>query len=102
MAKTFGENLRRIRTRKGITQETLMVALGLRRPAPISLWESRATLPRPDTIVRLEQALGCDPRELLDGVETPYDRLRAGKSLESDADFVLDRFTGERKRANSA
>ena len=102
MAKTFGENLRRIRTRKGITQETLMVALGLRRPAPISLWESRATLPRPDTIVRLARALGCDPRELLDGVETPYDRLRAGKGLESDSYQGLDRFTGERKRANSA
>lgn len=102
MSRTFGENLRRARVRAGLTQEALTARLGLKRQAPISLWESRSTLPKPETIVRLARAVGCKPRDLLEGVETPYDRLRAGKSLLATDDVRLERYTGGSKRASSA
>ena len=76
LARTFGENLKRIRLAKGVTQEELMRRLGLKRQAPISLWETKATLPRPATIRRIADALNCEPWELLDEVETEYDVLR--------------------------
>lgn len=53
-----------------------MDALGLKRPAPISLWEKKGKLPKPETIARIAQALGCLTSDLLAGVETPYDLLR--------------------------
>jgi transcriptional regulator with XRE-family HTH domain len=81
VARTFGQNLKRIREAKGVTQEALMGRLGLKRPTPISLWESRPTLPKAATIVRIAKALGCAPRDLLDEVETDYDRLRLGLPL---------------------
>jgi transcriptional regulator with XRE-family HTH domain len=82
MPRTFGENLRRIRKSRRLTQEELAERLGLKGTTPVSLWESRAAIPRPETVVRIAQALACQPSELLQGVETPYDRLRAGKSLD--------------------
>jgi transcriptional regulator with XRE-family HTH domain len=102
VARTFGSNLRRIREQRRITQEELMRRLGLKRPAPISLWESRDAIPRPDTIVRLAAALGCSARELLEDVETPYDRLRAGKNLLQRARGPSEPLTVTSKRASSA
>lgn len=79
-----------------------MGRLGLKRPAPISLWESLDGVPRPETIERLARALGCHPRELLEGVETPYDRLKAGRSVLGPEGGALERRSGERRRAKSA
>lgn len=79
--RTFGQNLKRIREREGITQEELMRRLHLKRPTPISLWETGSILPRAQTIVRIADALKAQPREFLEDVETEYDRLRAGLPL---------------------
>ena len=74
-----------------------MRRLRLKRTTPISLWESRMTLPKPETIVRIAVALECEPRELLEDVETPYDLLRAGKQLSAPSASVERRFTRRRR-----
>lgn len=74
--RLFGENLKRIRESMKVSQEELARRLGLKRQAQISLWETRQTVPTPTTIQRIATALVCETWELLDDVETDYDRLR--------------------------
>lgn len=81
VSRTVGQNVRRIRETKGLTQEVLAQRLGLKRPAQMSIVESSQQLPKPATILRYAKALGCDPRLLMDDVETPYDRIRAGLAI---------------------
>ena len=77
---TFGENLRKIRQDRGISQKRIAGALGYQDRQHSQIWkyERGGLLPRPLTIYKIAQFLGCDPAELLEGVETDYDRLRAG------------------------
>jgi len=75
---TFGENLRAMRTRAGLTQEDLAARLEFKRTTPLSLWERGDDVPFPKTIVKLATAIGCTPADLLRDVETAYDRLRGG------------------------
>ena len=77
---TFGENLKRIRQDRGISQKRIAGALGYQDRQHSQIWkyERGGLLPRPLTIYKIAQFLGCDPAELLEGVETDYDRLRAG------------------------
>lgn len=81
MSRTFGDNLRCERLRLGLSQEALQRRLKLKRQNGISRWELSGILPEPATVVRIAKALGVSPAVLLDDVETPYDRLRAGKPL---------------------
>ena len=90
--RTFGENLRRIRRRLRLSQSALVRRLGSVSHTTISYWETHSAVPRPETIIRIAEALGCEPKALLDNVETPYDLLRSrgfsglaflGKPLES-------------------
>jgi transcriptional regulator with XRE-family HTH domain len=74
--RTFGANLRDIRTATGLTQEILAARLGFKRTTAISLWERSATVPEPHTIEKLARALRCAPAALLRDVITPYDALR--------------------------
>lgn len=81
---TFGGNVKRLRESRvpRITQEELASALELERNAQISTWETSEILPRPDTIVSVAEAFSkllgreVQPRELLAGVITEYDKLR--------------------------
>ena len=77
---TFGENLLRVRKARGISQRKIAGALGYQDRQITQIWkyERGGLLPRPLTIYKIAQFLGCDPAELLEGVETDYDRLRAG------------------------
>lgn len=74
----FGDNLKRLRDRAGLTQEAVAEKMKLKRPTPISLWEGprKGTVPKVSTIKRLAKAVACEPWELLDGVDTEYDKLR--------------------------
>lgn len=72
----FGDNLRTLRERQGLTQEDLARRLGFARPTPISIWETGTQIPTPKTIVKLATGLVCTPSDLLLGVVTPYDALR--------------------------
>lgn len=78
---TFGENLKRIRESREVTQEVLAARLGLKRSAQISLMESSRALPKAATIVRVAEALGVPAKLFLDDVTTDYDRIRAGQPI---------------------
>jgi transcriptional regulator with XRE-family HTH domain len=74
--RTVGQNFKRIREAKKLKQEELSKKLGYKRASNVSLIENSARLPEPATIRRMAAVLGCSTSELLDGVETEYDRLR--------------------------
>lgn len=57
VARRFGENLRSVRRRAGISQEELGFRSGLHR-TEIGLLERGARTPRIDTVVKLAGALG--------------------------------------------
>lgn len=63
----FGEQLRKVRTERQLTQEQLAAASGLHR-TEISLLERGKRTPILDTIVAVARGLGVSPAELLDGV----------------------------------
>ncbi|MBD0330396.1 MAG: helix-turn-helix transcriptional regulator [Thermoleophilia bacterium] len=64
----FAANLRRYRTRAGISQERLALGCGLHR-TEISLLERAGRDPRLSTIVRLADCLGVAPAALLEDVD---------------------------------
>ena len=66
--KYRGELLRKLRTRRGCTQERLAEAAGL-EVKTISRLENNAVNPRPETLRRVVDALGATPAQLYDPVE---------------------------------
>lgn len=75
---TFGENLRRLRKRAGLTQNDLAARMEFSNNSPISGWERAAEgrLPDAPVIQQFAKSIGCEPRELLENVVTEYDKLR--------------------------
>lgn len=65
----LSENLKNIRTEKGMSQEELAVALGVVRQT-VSKWEKGLSVPDADILVRLAHVLGTSVNELL-GEEEP-------------------------------
>ena len=74
--KRFGENVKRIREARGLSQEDVARRLGRKRQGNLSRLENGDEVPSPKRIRVLAVALECDPSELLEDVETEYDRLR--------------------------
>jgi transcriptional regulator with XRE-family HTH domain len=100
VSRTFGENLKRARERRGVTQEDLARRVGFRRQSRVSTLENSSIVPRAETVVKFAKALDVEPRELLDAVETDYDRLRNGLPLHPAAVRVSrERPAARRKRA---
>ncbi len=65
----FADNLRRHRTRAGLTQEALADACDL-HPTAVGKLERQERTPRLDTIVALSRALGLDSVcELVHGIK---------------------------------
>lgn len=73
---TVGENFRRIRLGRSLTQEQVCEGLGFRRVSNVSILERSKRLPKPRTIQRMAFVLDCEPCELMENVLTPYDALR--------------------------
>jgi transcriptional regulator with XRE-family HTH domain len=67
VAERFGDNLRRIRRREGLSQEELAARASLHR-TEIGKLENTERLPRIDTLVQLAGAMAITPGELLDGI----------------------------------
>jgi transcriptional regulator with XRE-family HTH domain len=67
VAERFGDNLRRIRRREGLSQEELAVRASLHR-TEIGKLENTERLPRIDTLIQLAGAMAIAPGELLDGI----------------------------------
>ena len=59
-----GDNIRRVRTMKKLTQTKLAQLTGMPQPS-IAEIEARNQQIRVDTLVRLAKGLGCSPMELL-------------------------------------
>jgi transcriptional regulator with XRE-family HTH domain len=68
VADRFGENLRRVRRREGLSQERLAVRASLHR-TEIGLLENGERVPRIDTLIQLAGAMVVPPGELLDGID---------------------------------
>ena len=64
VSKKIGQNIRRIRERKGITQEQLALNAGLNR-AYIGYIERGERNPSTDTLVKIAKALKVSPKDLL-------------------------------------
>jgi transcriptional regulator with XRE-family HTH domain len=75
---TYGQNFKAQRERLGLTQEDIAERMGLTRQGNLSQYEKNLKFPTPDLIEQHAKALECQPWELLEGVETAYDRLRSG------------------------
>ncbi len=63
-----GDNLKRLRTLNALTQEELADKADL-TPAAVARIERNEAEPRPSTLRKLAQALGVQPRQLIEGEE---------------------------------
>jgi transcriptional regulator with XRE-family HTH domain len=84
---TFGENLKRLRTRAGLKNKELAAKVAV-KPPTVSAWErDRGGLPETPTLFKLAKALGCPIEELLQGVDAEYEAAAEKRRQE-----LLDRF----------
>ena len=68
VAGRFGDNLRRVRWREGLSQEELAVRASLHR-TEVGKLERGERACRIDTLLRLAGAVAVPPGELLDGID---------------------------------
>lgn len=71
--RRFGQNVRRIRLERGMTQEAVADAAGL-HPTAMSFVETGAREVRLDTIIRIAFALDVEIDALLGGMRRPPGR----------------------------
>lgn len=76
---SFAENMKREREARELSQERLAQLLHVRQ-GQISSWEKARRQPNAESIKRIAEALGCDPKDLLAGVVTELDALRGGQA----------------------
>jgi ribosome-binding protein aMBF1 (putative translation factor) len=67
VAQRFGDNLRRIRRRKGLSQDELAARASLHR-TEIGLLENGQRVARITTMIQLAGAMDVDPTELIAGI----------------------------------
>jgi transcriptional regulator with XRE-family HTH domain len=77
VAERFGENLRRVRRREGLSQERLAVRASLHR-TEIGLLENALRVPRIDTLIQLAGAMDVPPGELLHAIKWEPDSGSVG------------------------
>jgi DNA-binding XRE family transcriptional regulator len=83
IAERFGENLRRLRRRAGMSQEELAERADLHR-TQIGLIERGLRVGRIDTLIKLASALDASPVDLLDGIDWTVAEPRKGQFSVSD------------------
>ncbi|HEY2054191.1 MAG TPA: helix-turn-helix transcriptional regulator [Solirubrobacterales bacterium] len=85
MAERFGENLRRVRRRGGLSQEQLAIRASLHR-TEVGLLERGARVARIDTLIQIAGAMSVPASDLLDGIHwTPGDYQGGSFEFEGDA-----------------
>jgi len=88
---TVGENIKRIRKEKGLTQKELGELLDMTQSA-IGQFENDKTSPKTDTIEKIASALGVSPSELMKGnsIWEEFDKQypNAGKEAAKFEDFI--------------
>jgi transcriptional regulator with XRE-family HTH domain len=68
VAERFADNLRRVRHREGLSQESLATRACLHRTG-IGMLENGERICRIDTLIRLAGAMAVPPGALLDGID---------------------------------
>ncbi len=85
VAKQFGDNLRRIRKRADMSQETLAWGASLHR-TEISHLERGLRVARVDTVAKLAGALEIDPGEFFKGIAWEPGDVRYGRFKRAPSD----------------
>jgi transcriptional regulator with XRE-family HTH domain len=67
MPRISGEKLRKVRDQRLLSQRELAEKAGLSPTTILKLEADRVGEPHPRTVRKLAEALGVDPRELVDG-----------------------------------
>lgn len=75
---TYGQRFREARQRLELNQEQARDLLKFKRQSNVSAIETSKRVPGLKTILKHARLLGCQPSELLAGVVTEYDRIKAG------------------------
>lgn len=70
---TFGENAKRIRTMRNLTQAQVAERLGVHQGQLSNLESGKSGDPTLPTILRLARVLGCQVEELVEGTDPEYD-----------------------------
>ena len=68
MTTSFGETLRRLRTKKGLSQQQLAVRLHMERPS-VANWEAGRRMPDAATVYQIAEALSVDSSALLSAAD---------------------------------
>jgi len=94
VAEQFGDNLRRLRRRAGLSQEETAVLASLHRTA-VGQLERGERVARADTIAKLAGALRVDPAEFFAGIEWLPGDVRPGRFRERGCQVVPQNPSGE-------
>ena len=73
---SIGENIKNLRKKAGITQQELADRIGIPFQS-ISQWECGKRNPKYITVIRIAEALECNPNEIFFPVRTNADKVRA-------------------------
>ena len=84
---TFGQNLAALRKRANLSQDKLAEQLHITRQA-VSKWESSASTPDIDTVIRLSQILEVTPNQLLIDPDTVLSTCEK-ESPHSETTFIV-------------
>jgi transcriptional regulator with XRE-family HTH domain len=98
VAVRFGANLRAVRARAGISQDTLAERALLHR-TEVGLLERGERMPRIDTLIVLGACLSVPPAELLRGIE--WERPKVSATARFDGGAVSARQRGFRVSGRS-
>lgn len=94
LKKLLGENIRRIRKSKDLTQETFSEKIGI-EPSSLSNIENGKSLPSTQTIINIQLQFDITPNEIFD---FDIDYLRNNKYLEEAICDAVKNLDVERKR----
>lgn len=81
----IGNKIKELRLKKGITQESLAVKLGV-TPSAVGNYERGVSFPKEEVLMRLFSALSCTPNDLLGAEQdiSPRDREHLNKFVKLD------------------
>ncbi len=92
--KLLGENIRKIRWSKNLTQEAFSEKIGI-EPSSLSNIENGKSLPSTQTIINIQQEFSVSPNEIFD---FDLDYLRSSQYLEEEIFTTVRAFDVEKKR----
>ncbi len=88
----LGENIRRIRKNRKLTQDTFSEKIGI-EPSSLSNIENGKSFPSTLTIIQIQQQFDVSPEEIFD-----IEYLNNIKEIEDDIHQTVDKLDTERKR----